>query len=76
MRATHTQRRAQRLGSPEGFLAETPAETAPPVSIDNDCAHHRCHTGLAEHPKRFVHFTPASARWLSQGETWFGILSR
>ena len=31
---------------------------------------------LARHPRITFHFTPTSASWLNQVETWFGILSR
>lgn len=30
---------------------------------------------LAKHPRFHVHFTPTSASWLNQIETWFGILT-
>jgi transposase len=31
---------------------------------------------LARHPRFAFHFTPTSASWMNQVETWFGILSR
>src|SRR3972149_4959228 len=31
---------------------------------------------LARHPRFTFHFTPTSASWMNQVETWFGILSR
>jgi hypothetical protein len=31
---------------------------------------------LAKHPRFTFHFTPTSASWMNQVETWFGILSR
>jgi transposase len=31
---------------------------------------------LAQHPRITFHFTPTSASWMNQVETWFGILSR
>jgi len=31
---------------------------------------------LAKHPRITFHFTPTSASWLNQIETWFGILTR
>ena len=30
---------------------------------------------LARHPRFTFHFTPTSASWMNQVETWFGILS-
>lgn len=32
--------------------------------------------GLRRHPRVHFHFTPSSASWMNQIETWFGILSR
>jgi hypothetical protein len=34
------------------------------------------HAWLEHHPRITFHFTPTSASWLNQVETWFGILSR
>jgi transposase len=31
---------------------------------------------LARHPRIAFHFTPTSASWMNQVETWFGILTR
>jgi transposase len=31
---------------------------------------------LADHPRVTFHFTPTSASWMNQVETWFGILTR
>ena len=31
---------------------------------------------LARHPRITFHFTPTSASWMNQVETWFGILTR
>ena len=31
---------------------------------------------LADHPRIHLHFTPTSASWLNQVETWFSILQR
>ncbi len=31
---------------------------------------------LAKHPRFTFHFTPTSASWMNQVETWFGILTR
>jgi transposase/DNA-binding transcriptional regulator YiaG/transcriptional regulator with XRE-family HTH domain len=31
---------------------------------------------LAKHPRITFHFTPTSASWMNQVETWFGILTR
>jgi transposase len=31
---------------------------------------------LAKHPRITFHFTPTSASWMNQIETWFGILTR
>ena len=31
---------------------------------------------LGRHPRITFHFTPTSASWMNQIETWFGILTR
>ncbi len=31
---------------------------------------------LGKHPRYHLHFTPTSASWLNQVETWFSILTR
>jgi len=31
---------------------------------------------LERHPRITFHFTPTSASWMNQVETWFGILTR
>jgi transposase len=31
---------------------------------------------LAQHPRYHLHFTPTSASWLNQVETWFSVLTR
>ena len=54
---------------PEGELA---------VVLDNVSSHKTpdVHTWLEAHPRVSFHFTPTSASWMNQIETWFGILSR
>jgi transposase len=54
---------------PEGELA---------VVLDNVSSHKTpaVREWLDEHPRVSFHFTPTSASWMNQIETWFGILSR
>ena len=48
------------------------------VILDNVSTHKTpaVHTWLERHPRITFHFTPTSASWMNQVETWFGILSR
>jgi transposase len=54
---------------PEGELA---------VVLDNVSSHKTpaIREWLEAHPRISFHFTPTSASWMNQIETWFGILSR
>ncbi len=38
--------------------------------------HPRVKQWLCKHPRYHLHFTPTSASWLNQVETWFGILTQ
>jgi transposase len=48
------------------------------VVLDNVSTHKTpaVRTFLARHPRISFHFTPTSASWINQIETWFGILTR
>jgi len=48
------------------------------VILDNVSSHKtpHIHKWLEAHPRVVFHFTPTSASWMNQIETWFGILSR
>jgi len=48
------------------------------VILDNVSTHKTpaVRTWLARHPRIRFHFTPTSASWLNQVETWFSILTR
>jgi transposase len=48
------------------------------VVLDNVSTHKTTdvRAWLARHPRITFHFTPTSASWMNQVETWFGILSR
>ena len=48
------------------------------VVLDNVSTHKTPHVQawLARHPRISFHFTPTSASWMNQVETWFGILTR
>ena len=48
------------------------------VVLDNVSSHKTpaVHDWLGAHPRVSFHFTPTSASWMNQIETWFGILSR
>jgi transposase len=47
------------------------------VVLDNVSTHKTpdVRTWLAKHPRITFHFTPTSASWMNQIETWFGILT-
>jgi transposase len=56
--------------------AHVPAELEVHMILDN-FATHKAPTvkrWLAQHPRYHLHFTPTSASWLNQVETWFSIL--
>ena len=57
---------------------QTPQEKDIHIILDN-CSTHK-HTEVKEwlekHPRYYLHFTPTSASWLNEIETWFSILSR
>jgi transposase len=48
------------------------------VVLDNVSTHKTAEVRdwLADHPRVTFHFTPTSASWMNQVETWFGILTR
>ena len=48
------------------------------VVLDNVSTHETpaVQAWLARHPQVTFHFTPTSASWMNQVETWFGILTR
>ena len=48
------------------------------VVLDNVSTHRtpEVRAWLARHPRITFHFTPTSASWMNQIETWFGILTR
>ncbi len=48
------------------------------VVLDNVSSHSTpdVRAWLARHPRITFHFTPTSASWMNQVETWFGILTR
>ena len=48
------------------------------VVLDNVSTHStpEVRAWLARHPRITFHFTPTSASWMNQVETWFGILTR
>jgi transposase len=48
------------------------------VVLDNVSTHKTpdVRTWLADNPRITFHFTPTSASWMNQVETWFGILTR
>jgi transposase len=48
------------------------------VVLDNVSTHKTpdVQAWLARHPRIAFHFTPTSASWMNQVETWFGILTR
>ncbi len=59
-------------------VARTCPDTELCVILDNVLTHKTpaVRAWLARHPRIAFHFTPTSASWLNQVETWFSILSR
>jgi transposase len=60
----------------EEVVADQPADRQIHVILDNLNTHKRNEDWLAAHPNVTFHFTPTSASWLNQVETWFSILQR
>jgi transposase len=60
------------------LLARTYPRGEVEVVLDNVSTHKSpdVQAWLAKHPRFTFHFTPTSASWLNQVETWFGILTR
>ena len=60
------------------LLARTYPRGEIEVVLDNVSTHKTpdVHAWLAKHPRFTFHFTPTSASWMNQIETWFGILTR
>jgi transposase len=57
---------------------EVPADLEIHLILDN-LSTHKAPTvkrWLAQHPRYHLHFTPTSASWLNQVETWFSLLTR
>jgi transposase len=73
---TQLKRREEFLQFMDQIVTETPADQELHVILDNYCTHKKCDAWLAKHPNVHFHFTPTSASWLNQVESWFGILSR
>jgi transposase len=58
--------------------AAVPGELAIHLVLDN-LSTHKAPTvkrWLAQHPRYHLHFTPTSASWLNQVETWFSLLTQ
>jgi transposase len=58
--------------------AAVPADVDIHLVLDN-LSTHKAPTvkrWLAQHPRYHLHFTPTSASWLNQVETWFSVLTR
>ena len=55
---------------------QTPKKRDLHLILDNYATHKHSNvqTWLAKHPRFHLHFTPTSASWLNQVETWFSIL--
>ena len=61
-----------------GLIERTYPEGELAVVLDNVSSHKTpaVRGWLEAHPRVSFHFTPTSASWMNQIETWFGILSR
>jgi len=57
---------------------QTPKEKDIHMILDNYATHKHpaVKEWLEKHPRYHLHFTPTSASWLNQVETWFGILTQ
>ena len=57
---------------------QTPKEKEIHMVLDNYGTHKhpKVKEWLGKHPRYHLHFTPTSASWLNQVETWFGILTQ
>ena len=73
---TTRKRRTAFLPFMDQIVADAPPGRELHVILDNDCTHKKCDDWLAQHPNVHCHFTPTSARWLNQVESWFGLMSR
>jgi transposase len=73
--ATHSKRRrrVEFLGFMNSVVAAFPHRELH-VVLDNLNTHKKNEHWLKKHPKVHFHFTPTSASWLNQVETWFSIL--
>jgi hypothetical protein len=61
----------------DGVVSELPQDREIHVILDNYCTHKRDEDWLAKYAGRVqFHFTPTSASWLNQIETWFGLSTR
>ena len=78
----HTRRRARHTG--DDFLAFLRRVERAYPAARSTWSSTTCHTHktpdvlawLARHPRITFHFTPTTASWMNQVETWFGILTR
>ena len=75
-KTTQTKKRADFQAFLEEVIADQPAERQIHVILDNLNTHKKNDDWLAAHPNVTFHFTPTSASWLNQVETWFGIFQR
>jgi transposase len=73
--AAHSKRRrrVEFLGFMNSLTAAFPHRELH-VILDNLNTHKKNEPRLKKHPKVHFHFTPTSASWLNQVETWFSIL--
>jgi DDE superfamily endonuclease len=79
--AIHTQitrqtRRLEFLDFMDHLMAERPEGKDIHVILDKYCMHKRNDPWLAAHPNVAFQFTPTSASWLTQVESWCGIFAR
>lgn len=73
---TKRKRRVEFIEFMDHVVADMPDDKEVHVILDNYGIHKKNDIWLAAHPNVHFHFTPTSASWLNQIETWFGILSR
>lgn len=76
--ACHTRHRAREFRQ---FLDEIDRQVPPALDVHLVLDNYSTHKApvvkrwLARHPRYRLHFTPTSASWLNQVETWFSILT-
>ena len=75
-KTTATKTRADFQAFMDEVVADVPADREIHVIMDSYCTHKKNDAWLKEHPNVTFYFTPTSASWLNQVESWFSKLQR